>query len=273
MIRGLIVASLLFFGSFAHATDFVVPTQKIVGAETVVPPGEVIILSISEIDKKPPWLMATSYKWKILDRHAKDKRTLEHDGSVVFGSGMEPTTTLAMCAVTHLYVVKDEANKIVEVGTRTVFLFAAVSTGPAPGPGPGPGPGPNPPPNPPPSPDPVFPQGKYGLSKSIYDLAKKTVSPSATRQSAAKALADSFRGIASSIAAGTLQNPTDILKQTTASNQSALKRVGVSRDEWDACFRGLQDAIFSLWDGQSVNTADDFRTAWLEISSGLEAIK
>lgn len=249
----------LILAMTARATDFVVPQQKIVGAETVIPLGDMVILSVSPIESPPPHLLATSYRWKMLDRNGKEKRVIEHDGGIFCGTGIEPTNMLAICAITHLYVVKD-GDKTTEIATRTVFLLTHVKIGE----------GPMPPP--PPPPDKVFPDGTFKLSKTTYDLVTKHVQPGVNQQKGSQALATSFRGVAAAIAAGTLKDPAIILKQTTAANQNALKEAGVPLSEWEPCFRVMQDVIYELYSSGALRTSSDYRVAWGEIALGLEGV-
>ena len=61
-----IVAALLV-NSALIATDFVVPQQKIVGAESPVPLGELVDLTVSPIKDPPKHFVSCSIAWKVFD--------------------------------------------------------------------------------------------------------------------------------------------------------------------------------------------------------------
>jgi len=124
-----------------------------------------------------------------------------------------------------------------------------------------PGPGPEPlPPGPVPLPD-----GKYKLAAQAREWMSTV--PDAHKP-AAKALANSFRGIASAIAAGTMKRPEDVLAATKASNNAAL---GSSMEAWKPWGAKLQTALEKADADGSLHTIDDYKVAWNEIATGLEA--
>lgn len=262
--------ALLLFVATAGATEFVVPAQKIVGGELPVPLGELVILGISPIENKPEHYTTSSYKWKVLDQHGFEKRILETPDGIHLGSGVKPSTIIVICSATHLYIVKDASNKITQIATRSVLILTKVSIG---DPAPNPNPNPNPDPNPKPIPPPVFPDGKYKLSKATYDMVIAKVAQSPNQIKGAAALATSFKTISTQIAAGALKDPTDILNKTKLSNQKALNDTQIPLSVWANFFVEIQEAIYPMWESGLINNADDFRQAWAEISAGLEAVK
>lgn len=257
----------LIFSLNVFAEKFVVPDQKIVGAETPIPLGELVDLSVSSIKSPPQYLVETTYTWKILDGYT-EKRVRSYDGGVFFGAGIQPKRLKAFVAVTHLYVVKEQ-DKIIESAARTSFLSADVLIGDESPPVPNPNP-----PNPNPEPDPTFPEGKYNLSKFIYDITKTKISISKVdKTKQANALAKSFESIAAAIAAGTIDDQEDILKKTAEANRSSIQSVGGDKTKWEPVFIDIQEKLFGLYKDNQMTTKQDFATAWREIATGFKAFK
>lgn len=124
-------------------------------------------------------------------------------------------------------------------------------------------PGPDPSPNPP-APVPL-PDGKYKLAAQSRDWVA-LVAPE--HRGKAKDLANSFRGMAAAIAAGTVKKAEDILAQTKASNNAAL---GSSVDAWKPFGAKLQAALEEIDGKGNLIPPDDYKTAFNEIATGLEA--
>ncbi len=266
-----IIYSLVLFLSFSlnvFAEKFVIPDQKIVGAEAPIPLGELVDLSVSSIKSPPQYLVETTYTWKVLDGYT-EKRVRTYDGGVFFGAGIQPKRLKALVAVTYLYAVKEQ-DKITETAARTAFLSTDVLIGDeAP-----PAPEPNPNPNPNPEPEPNFPEGKYNLSSFIYNLTKTKINLSKSdKAKQANALAKSFEGIAAAIAAGTIDDQEDILKKTAEANRSAIQAVGGDRAKWEPVFTEIQEKLFGLYKDNKMTTKQDFASAWREIATGFKAFK
>lgn len=151
---------LLLCPVFAYGADVVVPAQVIVGAENPIPLGELVSLSVSPISSKIDHLQASTYTWKIFEAGFQEKRAVNYNGGVFFGAGIKKASLLAVCTATHLYVVRDDKDKITEVVTKTVVLTAKVNIG---GKEPGPDPGPDPDPEPEPGPTPIPTKGFRAL--------------------------------------------------------------------------------------------------------------
>jgi hypothetical protein len=248
--------ALLLIGSFATAADFVVPQQKIVGAETPVALGELVTLSVTQPDKVPN-LASTSYAWKIFDGTVEKKFAVDANGNVFFGAGLKPKQLLAVVSITHVFLVKD-GDKVKQVATKTVLQTTKVTIGDG-----------QPEPGPQPQPDPTFPAGKYQLGQFSWETARDKVNPTG-RAAVAKAMATSFRNVVKSIQAGDLKDAGSILKATKQSNDAAL---GNSSAAWDQFGEALQERLLSLFQAGSLKNTDDFVTAWTEISLGLDAVK
>lgn len=263
----LIVPLLLLLGaSLVHAAEFSAPEQKIAGADKPIPLGELVELAVPPVKEKPQYYMGASYDWKVVDLSTgKDRKYRAYDSGVCFSAGIQSKRLLALCAVTHLFVVK-QGNAITEVGTKTVLLSAEVDIGDGSAPDPAP-------PGPAPGPAPVLPEARFKLSSTINNFSRTSVTNIDSRIRGAKVLATSFRGIASSIAAGALTEPEDILKKTATSNISALNSAGVARSDWEGVFRQLMEVVYQLYDTSKIQSATDFKDAWTEIAIGLEAVK
>lgn len=265
-----ILYSLVIFLSFSlnvFAQKFVIPDQKIVGAETPIPLGELVDLSVSSIKNPPQYLVETTYTWKVLDGYT-EKRVRPYDGGVFFGAGIQPKRLKAFVAVTYLYVVKEQ-DKIIESAARTSFLSTDVLIGDEAPPTPD-----VPTPTPNPEPEPVFPEGKYNLSKFIYDITKNKINISKQdKAKQANALAKSFESIAAAIAAGTIDDQEDILKKTSEANRSAIQSVGGDKTKWEPAFIDIQEKLFGLYKDNKMTTKQDFASAWREIATGFKYFK
>ncbi len=266
------------------ATDFNVPFQELKGAEQVVDAGDFCDVSVTPIKNDAIHLVGFAYEWRVyeaainmqgeLEFRDKKIRRNEKNDSIFFAAGIVSKRFYVELYATYAYAVKDEKSKaIVEVGARTQRLTAIVivrgmypPTPPVPVP-------PIPPVPVPPSPTPSFPDGKFKISKKVYEAAMNKVAAGPNRQKAALALAGSFRGIASAIAAGAMKDTKTILENTTKSNQTALTNAGVAKSEWEVFFRDLQDMTFALYETNQANTAEDWAQAWLEISLAMEAVR
>lgn len=268
------------FGVGNHITSevdnsprFVVPEQEMTVDGEPVQLGELVSVRISKITQRPKYHVSCSYEWLLIDLSTgKTIRGMVTEQGTFFGAGLHQKTVKAVCAVTHVYIVRGEGPKVVEeVATKTVMLTSDINIGGEPLP-----PGPNPPtpvpPGPTPNPTPDLPDGKYGLAKSVYSLVSSHA-PAASRTQGAKALAESMQGIAAAIAAGTKKDPQEILRDTTASNRSALTNAGISPESWQPVFVKLQDILFGLYETEGLNSVGDYQAAWNEIADGLNAIQ
>jgi len=246
----------ILISSSSLATDFVVPQQKIVGAEAPVPLGELVDLTVSPIKDPPKHFVSCSIAWKVFDGD-KEKRVREYQDGIFFGAGVVPKRMTALVAITYLYVVK-EGDKTAEIATKTVIISSPVIIGEDPGPAPDPA-----------VPDPVLPEARYNLQKKSYSLATSKV-PAAIRKNTATAVAKSFESMASAVAAGAIKEVDDLLKKTAESNRAA---VGANKAAWEPFFKEMQDTLYSLYEDKQMVTAADFAEAWREVAAGLKSVK
>lgn len=252
----------LFFCNFLFAENFIVPEQKIVGAEVPIPLGELVDLSISPIQNPPKYLVSTTYAWKVFDGY-NEKRIRTYDNGIFFGSGIQNKRLKAIVSVTHLYVVKDN-EKLLETAIKTNFISADVLIGEQ---------EPDTPPEPNPEVEPEFGESKYQLSKFVYDGAKSIKISKTDKVKQCVAIASSFDSIAAAVAAGTIGSLEDILKKTAESNKNALTKSGGDRTKWEPLFTDIQEKLFDLYKTSKMQTKEDFAIAWREISFGLKLIK
>jgi len=251
---------LLVFCNFTFAENFVVPEQKIVGAEVPIPLGELVDLSISPIQSTPKFLVSTTYAWKVFDGYT-EKRIRNYENGVFFGSGIQAKRLKVIVSITHLYIVK-ENEKLLEAATKTNFISTDVFIGEQE-------------PDVPPEPgvEPEFGESKYELSKFVYDNVKVLKISKSDKAKQSAAIATSFDSMAAAIAAGTISTLEDILKKTAESNKSALTKSGGDRTKWEPLFTEIQEKLFNLYKTNKMQTKEDFSIAWREISSGLKLIK
>lgn len=268
--------ALVLLASPAYAdTDFVVPTQKICGADKPFELGELVRLSVSALKDKPKYLMSSHTMWRVMEA-GNVKDNIEDLGDrIIFGAGVVPKQLYVQCVCTYLYVVQD-GGKVTEVATRTVVLEANIQIGAPnpnpPPPNPNPNPNPNPPTPPAPTPDPVFPPGTFGLAGKAYSIAKAAVPAGADRAKAAMALATAFRSMNSAINANTVTSLTDALAKTHTASNSALANVNVSPATWDSFGNQLQSVVYDLYKSKKIATPKDLAIAWSEVADGLEKV-
>ena len=262
----------LVLAVFAQAADQPqIPQQKIVGADEPVPAGEIVVLQPSSIDQPPAGLLSVSYGWVIVeDGKVKKRVKAEADGSIIFGAGLTARKFLVILSIDYVFEKAPAAKagdhpQVIQVH-RLVTADVSVTGGqPAPGPNPPPGPGPGPQP---------LPDGKYKLAATANQLVlTKVTLPAAQRAAAAQAMAQSMRSIVAAINAGQLTAPADILKQTKAANNAALKQAGVEPSAFDAYALELKRVLTQLNAQKLLSTASDFAQAWGEIADGLAAVK
>jgi hypothetical protein len=250
----------LVFCNLTFAENFIVPEQKIVGAELPIPLGELVDLSISPIQSTPKFLVSTTYAWKVFDGYT-EKRIRNYENGVFFGSGIQAKKLKVIVSITHLYIVK-ENEKLLEAATRTNFISTDVFIGEE---------EPSTPVEP--EAEPEFGESKYQLSKFVYDGVKSIKLSKSDRAKQCAAIASSFDGIAAAIAAGTIATLEDILKKTAESNRFALTKSGGDRAKWESLFTEIQEKLFDLYKTNKMQTKEDFAIAWREISSGLKLVK
>lgn len=266
------------------AEKFVVPHQTILGADEPVPPGDIVILKISQISlkDKPQYLKEVQYHWTVLRNGKKIDRFIAwpDNSSLVFGAGNDTKADIkVLLSIAYRYEVVEEikdkdgkvTGKVIKESAMRLAepVLAQIRVGDGPNPPNPPGPGPDPV-----NPDPVFPNGKYGLSKTTYDATKTVNLDSASKQRSATALSNNYKGLASAVRAGTIKTPTDLLQKTAKGNTDALKSVNVLNNEWQAWDDAVQRVLIRLNKVDKTMVAiSDFADAWDEIAAGLAAVK
>jgi hypothetical protein len=279
MLKNKIALSLftlfLLTASVFSQDKFVVPTQKITGAEEAFPNNEMIVLKITPITDKPKYLVDVKYTWVVLADGKEKKNVLTWPDNTTVGFGRGSAKTIQVFTmINYLYTVREKDSSdgaIVEVGQKNSGLVVTpikFKDDVVPDPD-----NPNPPnPNPNPTPGPVLPDGKFGLAKTSYDLVNSKV-PAVSRVKGSTALSTSLEGVAASIAAGALTSPDVILSTVKTSNNTALQNSGVSIADWDEFGNGMQAALLKLYKDKKLNVATDYAEAFKEISTGLKAVK
>jgi hypothetical protein len=263
----------VFTESAKAADQFQLPNQELV-VPTTVDPGEMVVAKVSDINNPPANYVGATYRWKVTENSAQDASNFKDKvniqvwpggTSIVFGTGVSQKKFHVVCSASYLYIVKDSSGKVTSVGQRAKLFRQIVTVG-NPSPAPGPGPSPNP------TPTPTFPDGKYGLSKTAWQMAMTSV-PEANRVAGGHAIATSLNGVASQVAAGTLKNVKDILTAAKNQNQQALSSVKVPLSDWDSFFAQLQKNLYSLYNDNKINTVDDFATAFKEVAIGVDKLQ
>ena len=131
----------------------------------------------------------------------------------------------------------------------------------------------NPEPIPPvPVPTPKIDDATYGLGTFIYKSVDGSVAASAGRKEVAAAFAENFRVTASQIGAGTLTQVAKILQTVTEQNDATLVNLTADKAKWEKSAVALQDELLKLNRDKKLVKPEDFRVAFLELSSGFAAL-
>lgn len=270
----------------AGASDYVPPKVTITGPESVRPGGRMIIVR-ANLEKSTANLISIKYNWTVLIDGEVYKNIMPWpDGSlVVFASGETEGYASAILDVDCVFGTPNVVDGKTVYGNvemvspeLSVFTVKVEGNSPSPEPTPpSPVPIPTPTPTPTPVPDPTFPPGRFGLSKFMYDAFKSDTSMTGQEKAqVASALASSYRGIASKIAAvSTYIDFVAILTDTAASNKAAVTATGIDRNKTLNLNKVVGDKIFELTasDKATVKTASDIKDAWNEIANGLSSVK
>jgi hypothetical protein len=224
-----------------------------------VPLGEIVFLSLSKVENPPAGYVKFHVAWKVMDGGKEKPFRTMPDGSIFFGTGVTKRMVTVYACVSYLYEERKD-NQLVSADVRSSLIVTQLQIGD----------GTIPPPPNPDNPDPVFPDGKYKLSASVYKIAKEKVAPE--DRPAATELAKSFRRKSQDIKDGKHTKVEDILSETTKSNRDALDKAGVARVKWDAFFSTMQEDIYKLYQDKKLVAPADYVIAWNEIAAGLEQV-
>lgn len=210
----------------------------------------------------------TAVIWDVYPEVKNDEHGNEIITTVIELRDKENVPHLIVTGISGKYSVKLRVIKGEEVSTiRGTILVKSRAPVPPNPPGPNP-PGPNPPGPNPPGPQPVIPDGKYGLAKKAYEWANKVKSTQKVDE--AQKVAGSFEGAAAAVAAGAIKDINGLLSTTTQTNRESL---GASAPMWADWMSELNRELSSLFDSKKLVTLEDHRVAWLEIATGLKAVR
>jgi len=244
--------------------DYVIPSQTIKGLDKPVAIGNVVQLSLSKIDLAAP-LVSYDEVWSIFEvnNNKLAQKTTEtfinSEGSkvVIFGSGTTSKTFFVNVAVTYLYVVKDN-DKITKVASKTVVLSGELVIGD--------GTDPLPPPTPA-----TIPDGKFGLTKLVYNTMNTNVKEG--KVLAGKAVASGYDSVVARIKDKTLTNPEEILKEAGSAANNALKGLSYDKEGYKKASDDVQNKLVDLYTNQQLKVADDYAGALEALSQGLKLLK
>lgn len=252
-----IVALLISFSLFIPATfggDIISP--KIQGAETSVPLGDIVILSIKS-QKDMKYLKSLDIQWKIYDSAGVEKTRLKtwQDGTIIFGAGIKNTTFKAVANVAYNLAIPQKDDSIHELRIE-YELVAYVQVGenqPEPGPGPSPEPKPIP-----------IPEGHLGLTKMAYGWSKD-LSP---------ALLDMFiKNIDSAASTAPALSIENCLAGLKAENQTSLRELGIDTQDTLSFAKPFGDTIYQLYTERKINSGNDLKPALQAVVDGLKLRK
>jgi hypothetical protein len=118
------------------------------------------------------------------------------------------------------------------------------------------------------------------VNKEMIDGKRYTGLPSTTNlfevlmqfKEVAAAFAENFRVTASQIGAGTLTQVAKILQTVTEQNDATLVNLTADKAKWEKSAVALQDELLKLNRDKKLVKPEDFRVAFLELSSGFAAL-
>lgn len=247
--------------------EYVVPNQTIKGLEKPVAIGDVVTLSLSKVDTVSP-LVSYDEVWKVYEFVTIDGKTkvinkttesytnAEGNKVVVFGSGTSSRTLFVQVAVTYLYATKD-SDKITKFGSRTVVLTGELCIGD--------GTDPQPPPTP------EVPDGKFGLTKLVYQSMMNNVKNG--RVLAGKKVAVGYDSVVAKIRAKNLTDPEEILQEAGKAASTALMGVDYDKQGWSKVSDDVQNKLFDLYTNKTLKVSNDYADALESLSAGLKLVR
>jgi hypothetical protein len=270
-------------------SSYTLPTVA-VDAPDVVDYGEMVVVSaVIDKTKFPDGLQKINYQWTVLEGgQVKTNAVVWPDGTrVFFAAGMKPKTFQVLLDVDCLFGTPTTSGSTTtltnaEMDSPPIAVKTIVVGGPTPIPDPVVPPQPTPTPTPPvptptPTPAPVtptFPAGKYGLSDFTYKAVQASTLTQAEKVAFASNMAKAFDATAAKIAAiQDFRDPTKILQDLKDGNNAALAASGVDPAKLTGLKASLSDKLYNLAAANQIATADDYGTAFREISEGLKAVK
>lgn len=271
---------------FKQSNDgFTIPEVTITGSGKV-PPGEVVIMTASMVPTEH--LKRATFSWAVFDAKLGRRErvaTFPDNTQIIFGAGLRPTKFLVTFQASFIFektevveVVKSVDPPVTEkvtVVTRSDLMTTGITEYlvQVEGETPEPEPEPDTPPDPKPTPDPVFPDGRFGLSKIFYQSVKQNV----VSKKFIPEVAANFGSIASAIAAGGIKEPEKALAELAAANKQTLSTADAAvKTEWTKVLGAdstYQNTLFSLNESGKLKTVEDFRAAFKEIEEGIRAVK
>ena len=185
-------------------------------------------------------------------------------------------------------VLKSKRELSEKLAECDVILAKLAAVVPLPTPSPIPNPAPSPVPAPTPSPvrpDPLPPpvpaplptepvDGRFGIAKAVWKIAKEVQSPDRVAES--QALASVFESVAAQVAAGTLNGTLldpqwhKISVALTAGNKPIMAKHLAA---WKSSAEQLSEAIGQRYGDGKLNSNQDWSDLLNEIASGLKAVK
>lgn len=239
------------------ATTTPTPATVIVAPETAVAPGNLVKLSVKPIEKTEN-LVSVAYSWVVFPEVSEDNREESDDHTrFSFGSGLSAGVFHVTVVASYVFKTGEEINQI---QTRTDAEVAIAEPPPLPKPPIKPVPTPTPDPVPTPV-APVLPDGKYKLSKYMYDLCKNM--PPAQ----CKRLADAFSSIAKNAREGSYQSKAQVISAIAQSNRDAL---GADLEAWKPLLDHLAATVNTM--RSVIVSVQDAGVMCEELATGLYAL-
>lgn len=242
----------------------VVPSIKIVGAETPIPYGELVQID-AEVTGKGDNIISEKYSWRVYDKDFNIKRARIEGKSVIFGSGVKKAKFLVTFVATYTFVDKDAEGKI--TGTETVVTDPTeviVNIGddkPVP---PDPDvPDPDVPPTPP-KPLPDSPLGLVQPSISAFDTMEAE-----NKAVIAKIVGDNYNLIKNKIAGKKITSLAEAYKQLSELNGAGLRANKANFAEWNTWDQSIKKAVYDLYLAKKLTVLEDYIGAFAEIANSL----
>jgi hypothetical protein len=240
----------------------IVPLEfSLLGADKILPKGDIAELSITTKNALPDNLVEIQYKWKISFQNGPERK-VKSDGAngILFGTGIVDDVANVEWAVS--YTLKDDKGAKLFM---TEINKAQVVLGNIPLP-PTPGPDPTPPPAPKPV-DPTFEDGTFKFAKFAYDNFKGITS--SAKVEVAQGFAKDFKTVADNIDKNKYATLSAAFEELVKLNKSVVS----GKADFDAFNVAVRAEIYKVYQAGKLKTLADYSTLFKEIATGLEGVK
>lgn len=108
-----------------QSDKYILPAIEIVGADTPVPLGDIVVLSIKPIDKLPEGLKSSIYSWTILPPPPKVVPWVDST-RIMFGTGMKEQEYTVILTATYAFLTDSNVEHRTDTVVSTVVVGTAI---------------------------------------------------------------------------------------------------------------------------------------------------